>query len=354
MRNKLINNYVRFDRWAKNIKIKFAMWDLRRTAHGWRKEVIRNNGGTVVDRATLRTIKAYARERFGSAGYWPFLALNTEIAGRYVEGWVPFDYFTYKLEPKLNPLVHSKLSEQKTFDFRLFGDFAIQPIFTYISGTYYDTNMEAVGIKEVENVLKGQQQDIVIKEEFTMGGKSVRIIPPSDYSPEMLKADRNYVIQPCVDQYKMLNDLHPDSINTLRVTTHLRSNGSVSIVFVILRFGVDGSKVDNLSSGGQFLYFDSSGKPSNCSYDRVVKSWGEQHKNTGFRFSDIKIPNYSGIIEKCKQAHKKYPYTRIIGWDVCLDAQGEPKLLEWNAYRPGTFPYDAVMGPFWPSDKDFD
>jgi hypothetical protein len=191
-----------------------------------------------------------------------------------------------------------------------------------------------------------------VKQAFGWGGKHVTIQPASEFEPEHLKKGHTYVIQPFIKQYKPLSDLYPDSVNTFRVTTFLKRDGTVEVLFVILRFGVDGNQVDNLSSGGQCIRMDLTGKPSAMAYDEYCIPAGERHKNTGFRFADLDIPMFPEIIERCRTGHQQHPHVRLIGWDVCVNEQGEPKLIEWNTFRPTFTLEDAMFGPFLADDHE--
>jgi hypothetical protein len=336
----------------KNIVIKCNEIALRSEAHKIRKVIVKRKGKTIVNSQVKKSIKEYARQRFGKAAYWPYLALYTEIRGEFIKGWLPYDYYHLVLLPKTNPPNYCHLGEQKTFDYKLFGEFAVRPLFVFISGMFYNSDFEFVEKNQVKNFLSDYNDIIVVKEEYGVEGKQVSIIHSSEFSPEKLRENINYTIQPYVKQYKVLNDLYPGSVNTFRVTTYLKTDGSVTIKFVLLRFGVDGIKVDNISSGGQYLFFDPSGKHSNLAFDGLSFELGDRHKNTGYLFSSLEIPMFHEIIEKCKNAHKKYPYVRFIGWDVCIDSSGEPKLLEWNALNPGIWAQEAKFGPFWTEDNE--
>lgn len=329
------------------------MLDSRREAHKARKKFVSKTGKSVLNKQIKRSIKEYARERFGSAAYWPYLALYTEARGEFIKGWIPFDYFLYILEPKLNPPVYRDIGNLKTQDYKRFGDFAVKPLFFYISGRFYNSEYEVVTEVEFMNFLGDYDKNLVVKQEFGWGGNQVRFIHSSEFKPSLLQKDTNYVIQPQIKQYKVLNDLYPDSVNTFRVTTFLKKDGTADIVFVILRFGMDGSMVDNLVAGGQCIAMDLDGKPAHMAYDDFGHEGGETHKNTGFRFADLNIPMYSEIIDKCIKAHQQNPYIRLIGWDVCLDESGTPKLLEWNTNRPTFDMEDALLGPFFPDDSEF-
>ena len=58
------------------------------------------------------------------------------------------------------------------------------------------------------------------------------------------------------------------------------------------------------------------------------------------------------IVESCRTAHLKYPYVGVVGWDVCIDEHGKPKLLEWNAYNSLYAWVDALYGPFMTDDDE--
>jgi hypothetical protein len=345
--------YFNFTRSYRELVIKITMIYSRLVALKYKRATVRKKGFSVVDGKTKKAIKDYSRERFGKATYWPYLALYSEIRGQFIKGWMPYDYFRYVLLPEMNPPTCCAISEQKTFDYRIFGDFVKKPLFVYISGMYMTANMEVVSLAEVKKFFSDYNDMIVVKEENGTKGKQVKFLHSSEFKPEKLNERQNYVISPCIKQYKTLGELYPNSVNTFRVTTYYKKDGTVEVKFTVLRFGVDGLKIDNISSGGQFIYFDKNGTPSDSAFDIMGNNLGNQHKNTGFVFAELKVPMFNEIMEKCKSAHRKYPYTRLIGWDVCVEESGEPKLIEWNADNPGFWFWEDIFGPFWPDDSEF-
>jgi len=346
------NRYFKFERSVKNGIMKFRLLYSRRKAYRLRKQVVQTRGETILNRKLKRAIKAYSRKRFGTKAYWPYLAYYTELKGEFVDGWIPYDYYRYMMLPSINPQYSTEISEHKTFDHRIFGNFSIRPLYIFVSGIFYDADFNQVDAEQLIKSLADHNDYIVVKEERGTHGKQVRMIHASEFRLDIINRKLNYVIQPYVKQYKVINDVYPDSVNTFRVLTYLGADGSVSIKFSILRFGIDGSKVDNLSSQGQFIYFDEKGKPSEQAYNILGIPTGSSHKNTGFKYSDFSIPMYEELIEACKTAHRKYPYIRLVGWDVCVDEHGKPKLIEWNADNPGFYPEEALFGPFFPDDDE--
>ncbi|HDZ42127.1 MAG TPA: hypothetical protein ENH59_10695 [Bacteroidetes bacterium] len=342
-----------FEKFTDALLHKLILAYLRNDAHMGRNVVTKSKETKVLSNKLKKSIKEYSKDRFGSKNYWHYLALYTEIRGEFLEGWLPYDYYRFVFLPRINPKPALYLNDLKTYDYRLFGDFALKPLFLFISGMFFNTDLETVGKDDVKSFMSEYNDNIVIKEESGWGGEQVRIINPASFSPYELPNDKNYVIQPFVEQYKVLNDLYPESVNTFRVNTFLKKDGSVIPKYVWLRFGKDGMRVDNGTMGGDFLFFDLAGNPEPYSYDhKTGMKIGDRHKNTGYLYSDVKIPMFGEIIEKCKVAHKKFPYSRLIAWDVCIDSSGKPVLLEWNANNPDFPTEEAKFGPFWPNDEE--
>jgi hypothetical protein len=346
---RIKSRYFNLIQSLNNCIVKFKMLYSRFEANKSRREVIKRKGKKVVNRQIMRSIKKYSKKRFGTRVYWPYLALYTEIRGQFMEGWLPDDYFRYILVPQISSAAAVGISEYKTFDYQIFGDFALKPLFVFISGMFLNAEFDAVAEEKVKKTLQEYDDTIVVKEDRGIQGAQVLIIHSSEFKTETLLPGRSYVIQPYVKQHKAMSDLYSDSVNTLRVATFIANDGSVLVKFVILRFGIDGSKVDNISAGGQYIYFDAEGKPSKSAYSKMGFDVGERHKNSGYRFADLKIPMFQEVLKACISAHKKYPYDRLVGWDVCISESGKPLLLEWNT-NPGFRTFESVFGPFFPDD----
>ncbi len=318
----------------------------RKKAHDIRERIVKRKGVAVVDKKLLKIIKEYSLDIFGSADYWPWLATYTELRGRFMEGWVPDDFYTYELIPLLNPRPLAMLSTIKTFDHRLFDGFAIKPLAIRISGQYYDSNQNKIDQAKFKELLNEHGTEVVIKKDGGPSGRGIIFIDPVNVQIEHLPDDFDLVIQPRVEQYEQLNKLYPHSVNTFRVFSYLSPAGNVEIKAVLLRFGVGGSRIDNIMSGGSYLPLKN-GVLNSVSYDGLGFETGKAHPDTGFIFEDLKFPFINELLDNCKKAHLKFPYLRFVGWDVCITKGGELKLIEWNARSPTFWRYEAKIGPFW-------
>lgn len=318
-----------------------------------RKKAIRNTniirkvkGSRVVDARVLREIKKYSLSAFGSASYWPWLVLYSEIRGEFIPGWIPQDYYRFHLLPRYNSELAIQVSETKTLDYFFFPDFALEPMFTKISGQYYSSTGDLLARQEVQRIVLDAGCDIVVKESDGWQGKNIQILSPDRFSIEEMPA-KNAVIQPFFQQHPAIARVHPSSVNTLRVFTYMEGDGRARVLFVCLRFGMNGIRVDNVSSGGGYCFIGSDGRCDEFYYNSFGLKGGTAHPDTDVELKTVQIPGIASIRDQCVQCHNKFPYARFIGWDVTVSANEEPVLLEWNTYIPSIWMSEANIGPLW-------
>jgi len=319
----------------------------RNEAKTYRKQVIALKGKSIIDRSLMREIKEYCRKVFGSTSYWPWLALYTELRGEFKRGWMPDDYYRFEFLTKMNPERYMKFSDAKTIDHKLFDGFIIEPLFFRTNGQFCLKDGTVISKSEVRSILSDMNEEIIIKPDNGRGGKRITFKHSSELRLDELPTDTDLLFQKVFKQHEELQKLYPHSVNTFRVHTFIDNQGTVNVKFAYLRFGRGGSRVDNSSSGGGWLFIDSDGTIMPHAYVDIGLEIGETHPDTGVKFAELKFPFLPKVKELCKRAHRSFPHTRVIGWDVCIDEEGEPKLIEWNANNPGFWVNEAHYGPFF-------
>jgi hypothetical protein len=334
--NKLYMAYVYWGQCRKS----------RKSARQVRKTLIAREDRSYVDRQVKREIKAYCREAFGTAAYWPWLATYTEIRGEFRRGWMPNEYYLYRVIPRLNPIATSHISLAKTMDYRLFGDICVKPVLVIVDHLLFDSNFNRIGREQAEEIIRNAGGELVVKRDGGSGGHTVSFVQPSSINLKKLLGGR-YVIQPLVKQHHSMSEIYPHSVNTLRVYTYIDSKSLVSVKALLLVLGVGGQRVSNASNGGRFLCIGEDGKPISKTYylSGDLPMTETAHPDTGFPYEKIRVPSIQAAMDMCMGAHYRYPYAGFVGWDCYLDEEGIPKLLEWNAKLP-TFRYiEASIGP---------
>ena len=347
MINKMTGRVIR------NAGDSFELWrkqeNSRKEAIEICRQVTEQKGHSVMTPSLLKQIKRYCKKTFGSSRYWPWIVLYTEIRGEYKEGWVPDDFYKYVLAEKLNKPSSPLLSALKSFDHRLFPGFAVKPLFVKIRKNYFNADGRVLNGADLSEIIRSHSGKLVVKRDSGPSGSAVKFIDASAFDISAhLPGHFSYVIQPAVEQHPAIAAVYDKSVNTLRVVTLIKPGGSIGVLVVFMRFGVNGSRLDNIMTGGRFITFNEDGTSIGKAYDQLGLYRGETHPDTGFHFAGLKVPSYRQAIQQCVYSHTLYPYNRLIAWDVYINTDEEPRLIEWNSL-PGLWRYEAVFGPLWDS-----
>ncbi|MCW9706765.1 sugar-transfer associated ATP-grasp domain-containing protein [Fodinibius salsisoli] len=331
------------DKWREHVNLKMS----RDTAKKLRKKLVALNGKTIINQELLKEIKSYCQNVFGNSSYWPWLAYYTELRGEFKEGWMPDDYYRFELLPKMNPEKFMRFSEAKIIDHKLFEEAIIDPLFFRTNGHYCGKDGAVKKESEIQHILKDLNNEVIIKPADGRGGQGIMFEHSREVCLDDLPPNTDLLFQEVLGQHAELNKLYPHSINTLRVLTFLNETGAIEVKFIVIRFGINGSRVDNASRGGGWIFVRLDGTVEPTAFEAEGIPIGNRHPDTGFEYSKLKLPFLPKVIELCKKAHHSFPYTRIIGWDVLVKENGEAKFIEWNANNPFMEAIEARFGPFF-------
>lgn len=148
----------------------------------------------------------------------------------------------------------------------------------------------------------------------------------------------NVLLEECITECEQMQDVHPDSLNTIRVMTLVNKSGTdVKIVGSVYRMGNNGAHVDNARSDGLFAEVDIQ--------TGIVKTEGVDFKGNHYvchpytkrKIIGMEIPIWNQVLSVCKEAATKISNVRLVGWDVVVrERQGDcfVELIEGND-RPG-------------------
>lgn len=189
---------------------------------------------------------------------------------------------------------------------------------------------------------------IVLKPLYDYGGKGVEIIDvvqrfgSREHCLSYLnQLSGDYIVEEYVNQTGMIREIHPPSVNTIRVVTVKHRDGSIEVLNAYLRAGRDGNAIDNISSGGTFFVVDPGsgtfrkGKDDRGHYIFVPKD-----------ATEMKIPDWDKVTGFCISAHQHAPEgLRYVGWDVCVSEEGL-YMIEGNETPGLQHPYAAVENPW--------
>lgn len=139
------------------------------------------------------------------------------------------------------------------------------------------------------------------------------------------------LIEVYIEQHDVLNDIYPESLNTLRVITIVDKENNVNIIGAILRMGA-GKYIDNFDAGGVSakVNIETGVIEGPAIYKTPLDTtFYKNHPVNNNKIVGIKLPYWREVITLVKEASLHIPEVRTVGWDVVLTNQGA-FLLEGN------------------------
>ena len=202
-----------------------------------------------------------------------------------------------------------------------------------IDGHYVSEDNTEMSKDEAKKLLESKEEFICKVAMGTGGGKGVQKVNMTKQTDpqltlEQLLKPEDLIFQEVVSQSKFMANLNPDSVNTFRLLT-LNINGKCTVLSSFVRMGAKGSFVDNLCTGGGALvgvnqdgYLHDFG---------IRKDYSKCYETpTGLPFKGMQVPDWNYIKEKVIGFHQHIPYANLIGWDITVDKEGEPVVIEIN------------------------
>lgn len=262
-------------------------------------------------------------------------------------------YFPFITSVLNNPKYIASLSHKGMMPISFDGITQPHIIVNSINGIILDDNQKVVHPKHVIDILKQQSGKMIIKPSTeTSSGKGVKVIYPDVESKELEtilnQYKKDFVIQKFVDQSDFTKRYNPTSLQTIRVNT-LLLNGKLTVECVVMRIGGLNSVVDNMGAGGFMVGVNKDGSLKNVGYSLDGKMY-YQSNNT--QLNGAYIPNYDNIKILALKAHMRIPCCSLVGWDIALDKNNNPVLIEANLSNPSCFGVQLCGNPFFGDRTD--
>lgn len=154
----------------------------------------------------------------------------------------------------------------------------------------------------------------------------MKIIDSAGKSPIELieKLDDEYrkgcVVEELIIQSQELAKFHPNSVNTVRITTILYKNRT-DIIYPFFRTGRGDSIVDNGGAGGIINAIEPSTGIIYASADEMGIHYTE-HPETHYQLIGYQMPYWNEAVELAKELAQVMPDNHYCGWDLALTDQG--------------------------------
>lgn len=243
--------------------------------------------------------------------------------------------FMYKFQKRMNAKAYVKYFYDKKMFYEKFEKFVCH-------GHFLPQKNTSDAFKEW---LKTRgPKSIIVKNSTGQVGAGIEKFEVSKKGKEFLLNEKNIpdflnyigsinldLIEVYIEQHDILNEIYPESLNTLRVITILDKNNNVNIIGAILRMGAD-KYIDNFDAGGVSakVNIENGIIEGPVIYKTPLDTTlYKNHPVNNNKIVDIQLPNWKDVISLVKEASLHVPQVRTVGWDVALTNSGA-YLLEGN------------------------
>lgn len=256
---------------------------------------------------------------------------------KYDPKYIPEDIYWNKVYPALNKVNFRHAYTDKCFYDRLFPYLKQVPTLIKNSNScFYDGAGNIISYSQAKSILESEKSFVIKPAIYSGEGVNIFFYDREntnqmDIDDLMMLYNSDYIVQEIAKQHSVLANIHSQSLNTIRVISFIFEE-KIHISSSILRMGVAGSRLDNVSVGGLACQIRPDGRLENKAMNKSSQ-WMTSHPD-GAVFSEILIPSYNKVLEAVRRAHKDIPHFRLVGWDFSIDKKGEPVLIEYNG-APG-------------------
>ncbi|MCW5717665.1 MAG: hypothetical protein KIS68_07525 [Bauldia sp.] len=299
--------------------------------------------GSQPEPGSFRKAEEYAREVLGASDYAPWLKVYAAAAGGFRDGWIPDNYYGRIVIRRIDGRYRSA-ADAKTFINRVLHSPNVPDVAYVVRGLFYDRDFRLLAAGQLRDVLFADARKVIFKPEITARGRSFEEITAETLDAEKFRRARHGVFQRYVQQHPFFDEMTTGSATTLRLTTAIDNLGAVGVRAGYLRIARQGDRNVRSESALRVAVDLPAGRLANAGY---MPDWAkvERHPDSGFAFSGQEMPAIRDATSLVVGLHGSFPQLSCIGWDICIDADGVPQILEWNTSHNDIKFSEAMTGP---------
>ncbi|CAM4354504.1 sugar-transfer associated ATP-grasp domain-containing protein [Paenibacillus tarimensis] len=304
--------------------------------------ICRSNGnvGTMQQEYSQR-IDQYWESHYGSKINKAWHQAYASVNGVFDERYIPEDIYYIEIEPKLNRReLFKAYVDKNSYGRILSGYLSPETILKNRNGYYSDGADTPLTFGDAEKHLLARSGMFFIKPSIESGGgKGVEALyieqgrirfrdMPASFQQVADYYGKDFIVQDKLEQHEVLNGIYPNAVNTLRILT-LRLGGRIHLLSTLARFGNQGSVVDNQAAGGVSCSVRPDGRLNTFAIDKYGHKH-HAHPYTGAVFGNTVIPQYEQAVQHVFDLHEQLPYFDLVSWDIAIDPEARPVLVELN------------------------
>ena len=318
-----------YDKLYMGIDVKYLAVSAVRDARRRAKTIPKNPN---LDREYRREVLPFWRrygERPSKAWYRIYCDRSEHVDPRYIPDSIWFD----RVIPHFNHLLFAQALQDKCLHNLLVpGMKRPATVVKNVSGQFCSDGLEPMTREQAVRACLDAGRFIV--KPSVGSGKGANVVfydgskmNEADVGLMFDKYGRNFIVQEPVVQHPVLDSIYSGSLNTIRVITFLH-DGEAEVLSCNLRMGAGDSEIDNVSAGGYACGIYPDGRLTELAVNRKGV-WVDRHPG-GAVFGEITLPRFPEFLDRVKDAARRVPHFRILGWDFAMDPDCEPVFIEYN------------------------
>lgn len=146
-----------------------------------------------------------------------------------------------------------------------------------------------------------------------------------------LKEKEFYTIEDVIENHPDIAKMYDNAVNSMRIITLLDSKNEAHCLYVVQKFGLNGSIIDNNCMFAPVDIETGKLKYPTHSGDTTLGIVYMEHPNSHIQLQGFRVPFVKEAVQMCLEAAHIVPQIRYVGWDVAVTKNG-PVIIEGNTY----------------------
>lgn len=306
---------------------------------------LQNSSSVELSKSEIKNIREFWGDYFTKSSlicykfYKSFGVFDTRLAP---------NHFYAEAERLLNPFRYSLFLQHKCLlkDYIPEGN-RPETIIQNIDNHYLDKDDNPISRAEAVEIAERQVPFFIKIAAGSGGGRGIQKVSSSDNIEDLFKDyNKDFILQKPLKEHATLSRFNPECINTIRVLS-LNINDNCTILSSFIRMGGLGSIVDNLHSSTGTGVLVGVRKDGSLHDFGVDKHYNKLYKSPmGEDFAGLSIEHYDKVKDFIVHWHQKsFPFANLIGWDIILDEDANPIVIEINLDSADIAAHQIFNGP---------
>ncbi len=222
-------------------------------------------------------------------------------------------------------------------------------------GLFYDDHGKNITEQEAAEKIAAFSEVIFKNATETGQGKNVKKYPVSSVEEagktlSLWQDKPDFLVQKVIKQHPFFAQFNESSVNIIRFNSFF-CRDKVYIHTPVLRFGLPGYVTDCAHINGEEIVRMVGITDGGEIRNKAIHLNGDEEPILESVSDPIrKVPAFDKILRLIDENARKLPYFRILGWDITVDQDEDPIVVEFNIHMPSTYASQITNGPMWGDD----